>query len=149
MTNRTFAHFISLFALLLFGPAQSAEISNDGKQFNACTNSADSEVTISEDGWTSTCCSKTLGYCMSCSQILCVKVDYPNTKPAVERFLQGKAPIGQNVQVLPKPPTLGDQIKRSKTNASAPAKIAVPDKPPTVKQIKQDQGSKISPTTSK
>lgn len=141
--------FVLVFALFLAGAAHSAQISNTGKQFNACTDSADGEVTISEDGSSSTCCSKTLGYCMSCSHISCVKIPYSNAHPEPDIINRPIAPNNAAISPAPKPPALRDQIKRPQSTTLTPAKAVMSSKEPTVGPTKKHQASIITPTTSK
>lgn len=140
--------FTIFFVLFLAGPAQSAQISESGKQFNACTSSSDREVTISEDGSSSMCCSKKLGYCMSCSHLSCVKVEYSISHPTVNNS-QSHMTSG-NALPPSKPPTLRDQIKQRQLPASAPENTMIHDKAPSKnKPVKQYQRGNISPLMDK
>ena len=115
---------VILFALGLAGVTQSAPLSKIAQEFNACTSSADQEVTISEDGVSSTCCSKSLGYCIDCSQTSCVKVEYRSVLDSI----RPEAPDNLGVYPVTKPPSLRDQTK-PRTPVPVSAKAIGDEKP--------------------
>ncbi|MBL1321191.1 MAG: hypothetical protein COA63_009055 [Methylophaga sp.] len=140
---------VILFAVGLAGVAQSAPLSREATEFNACTSSADQEVTISADGSSSSCCSKSLGYCMSCGHIACVKTDYPTSGTVLDKFRPKSAitrPDSAVIAPTPKPPSLREQIKSQPTMPTS-TKAMDSDNTSTVKPIKQYQQIKANPTT--
>ncbi|VAX09339.1 hypothetical protein MNBD_GAMMA26-1871 [hydrothermal vent metagenome] len=132
-----------IFALGLVGVVQAADNSVIANEFNACTDSADREVTISADGISSTCCSKSLGYCISCGSVTCIKTDYPASRSVLDNLRPNTATPTEIAPITPKPPSLRDQMKPQATTSS-PAK-AVDNAAPTPEPIRQQM--KVSPTT--
>ncbi len=131
------------FTLSLAELAQSADdavdivIEDDIISLSLCRTYPDAEESTNFQ----ICCSKSMGVCVDCRDAECAITTYPNSKPAVDRLLQKKSATGQgSVQVLPKSPTLRDQLKQPKRATTAPEKekLVSPKNPkPTVKAIKQ------------
>ena len=89
----------------------------------------------------SICCSKELGYCIECpgqQDLSCVMTTYrllPPDRGTLDNVFT--RPGDAAISPAPKSPTLRDRLKRPQSTISAPAKVVVPSKPPTVKPIKQ------------